>query len=314
MEHVIDKVDTVSKWGEFPSRRTVEDAIPRSLVVIDKPAGPTSHQVSAWVKKLFEMKAGHSGTLDPKVTGVLPLGIGKTVRLLDLLHSVPKEYVAAMKLHGDVDKDDVIKILDEFEGEIYQKPPVRSGVKRKRRTREVYGLKLLDVRDRDYLLKIRCESGTYIRTLCKDIGKALGTGGHMMELRRTEAGGLKEKESVKLQDLRDAYEFYQEGKKEVLESIMLPYERVLDIFPKIKVKDTAAGAILNGADLALPGIVEMEDFSAGERVAVVSAKNEGLAVGDPLYDVGDIMEMDEGLVIQTDRVFSPSGDYPRRWK
>ncbi len=314
MEHVIDRVNTVSKWGERPSERSLEGAIPRSLVVIDKPEGPTSHQVSAWVKRLFDRKAGHSGTLDPNVTGVLPMGIGHSVRLLDLLHSVPKEYVAAMKFHGNVNKKEVAEILDEFEGEIIQKPPVRSGVKRERRTRKIYDLEILDSRGEEYLLRIKCESGTYIMTLCKDLGKTLGTGGHMMELRRTEAGNFKEKESVILQDLRDAYEFYKEGKEEMLNGLLLPYERALEIFQKVKVKDTAAGAVLNGADLAFPGILEMDDFSAGGNVAVMSAKGEGLAVGESLYDAEEIMKMEEGLVVQTDRVFSPTGDYPTRWK
>ncbi len=314
IEHVIDRVNTVSRWGQSPSQRDVEDAIPRSLAVIDKPEGPTSHQVSAWIKKLFDMKAGHSGTLDPNVTGVLPMGLGSSVRLLDLLHSVPKEYIAAMKFHGDVKEKDVTDILDEFEGEIYQKPPVRSGVKRERRKRGIYELELLDHEGRDYLFRIRCESGTYIRTLCKDIGKTLGRGAHMMELRRIEAGGFEEKESVILQDLRDAYEFYKDDLEEMLDEILQPYERALDIFPKIKIKDTAVSAILNGADLALPGISEMDEFSAGEKVALISVKAEGIAVGESLYDSEEIIEMEEGLVLQTDRVFSPSGDYPTRWK
>ncbi len=314
MDYVIDRVNTVSKWGENPYNRNIEDAIPRSLVVIDKPEGPSSHQVSAWIKKLFDMKAGHSGTLDPNVTGVLPMGIGGTVRLLDLLHSVPKEYVAAMKFHGNVDKRDVMGVLDEFKGEIYQTPPVRSGVKRQRRIREIYELELLDLKGREYLLRVRCESGTYIRTLCKDIGKVVGTGGHMMELRRTEAGSFKEEESVTLQELRDAYEHYKEGKEDTMADIMMPYERILEIFPGVKVKDTAAGAILNGADLARPGILEMDEFSAGESVAVMSSKGEGLAVGESLYDAEDMMGMEEGLVIRSERVFSPTGEYPKRWK
>ncbi|MBS3817168.1 MAG: RNA-guided pseudouridylation complex pseudouridine synthase subunit Cbf5 [Candidatus Thermoplasmatota archaeon] len=314
MRYTIEKVNTVSEWGEFPSRRSIEDAILRSLVIIDKPEGPSSHQVSSWVKKMFEKKAGHSGTLDPNATGVLPMGLGKAVRLLDLLHSVPKEYVAAMKFHDHVDRKDVEEILKEYKGEIYQKPPLRSGVKRERRKRSIYDLEILDVEGRDYLLRVRCESGTYIRTLCKDLGKTLGVGGHMMELRRTEAGGFSEDESVTLQDLRDAYEFYGESEEKELKSILLPYERALDNFAKVKVKDTAAGSILNGADLAVPGVLEMDDFSAEDKVAVVSPKEEGLAIGEALYNAEDVMEKEEGLVVKTDRVFSPSGEYPERWK
>ncbi len=314
MRYVRDKDNTVSEWGEYPDKRSVEDLIPRSLVVIDKPQGPTSHQVSAWVRDIFEEKTGHSGTLDPKVTGVLPMGMGSSVRLLDLLHSVPKEYIAAMKFHGEVEDRKLDKILQEFEGEIYQTPPLRAGVKRQRRKRKVFEIEKLDSKEREILLRIRCESGTYIRTLCKDLGKTLGTRGHMMELRRVEAGGFTEDEMVILQDLRDAYEFYREGEYEKLKEILMPFERALQIFPKIKIKDTAAGSVLNGADLAAPGIIEMEDFSNDDQVALISSKGEGIAIGRALYDADKIVDMEEGLVFRSERVFSPSGDYPKRWK
>ncbi len=314
MKYVRNEVNTVSKWGEFPSERDLGDAITRSLLIIDKPEGPSSHQVSAWVKKIFDEKAAHSGTLDPNVTGVLPCGIGHSVRILDLLHSVPKEYIAAMKFHGNVDRKEVEELLEEFTGEIYQTPPVRSGVKRERRSRVIYDIELLDSKKREYLMKVRCESGTYIRTLCNDIGKAMGPGGHMMELRRTEAGGFREKDSVYLQDVKDAFEYHKKGKDERLKDILLPYERALDIFPKIRVKDTAAGSILNGADLAAPGILKMDTFSEGDEVAIVSAKGEGLAVGEALVKAENIMEKEKGLVVKTERVFSPSGEYPKAWK
>ncbi len=314
MEYVKDKVNTISEWGEFPDSRPVEDLIPRSLVVIDKPQGPTSHQVSAWVRDIFDEKTGHSGTLDPKVTGVLPMGIGRSVRLLDLLHSVPKEYVAAMKFHGAVKNRQLDKILKEFEGEIYQTPPLRAGVKRQRRKRKIYEIEKLDFKGRDALLRIRCESGTYIRTLCKDLGKTLGTGGHMMELRRVEAGSFTEDDMIILQDLRDAYEFYRDGGGDKLKEVLMPYERALAVFPQMRIKDTAAGAVLNGADLAAPGILEMEKFLKDEQVALISMKGEGIAVGRPLYDVEEIVDMEEGIVFRSERVFSPSGDYPKRWK
>jgi len=314
MRYVRDKTNTVSEWGEFPDRRSVEDLIPRSLVVIDKPQGPTSHQVSAWVRDIFDEKTGHSGTLDPKVTGVLPMGMGSSVRLLDLLHSVPKEYIAAMRFHGNLENSRLDIILEEFEGEIYQTPPLRAGVKRQRRKKKIFKIEKLDSKGREVLLRVRCESGTYIRTLCKDLGKTMGTGGHMMELRRVEAGGFTEEDMIILQDLRDAYEFYREGEEERLKEILLPYERSLKIFPQIRIKDTAAGAVLNGADLAAPGIIEMENFSKDDQVALISSKGEGISIGRVLYDAEEIVDMEEGLVFKSERVFSPSGDYPKRWK
>ncbi len=315
MRYVKGKNNTVSKWGDHPNRRELEELIPRSVFVLDKPAGPTSHQVSSWVQRMFDRKAGHSGTLDPNATGVLPMGIGLSVRLIDYLHREPKEYVAAMKFHGTIDDDYLLEILEEFKGEIYQTPPVRSGVKRRRRSRKIYELELLDCHrtKKEYLLRVRCESGTYIRTLCKDLGKTMGTGGHMMELRRTEAGGFKEDESCTLQDLKDAMEYYQDGETDHLKDILRPYEDVMKRFPGVKVKDTCSASILNGADIAVPGILEMDDFDLGDKVSIFSPKMEGLAVGEAIKDAEEIMDMEEGLVIRTERVFHPTGDYPKRW-
>ncbi len=314
MNFVKEKKSNISKWGEYTHKRSVGDLIPRSIIILDKPSGPTSHQVSSWVQRMFDEKAGHSGTLDPNVTGVLPMGIGYSVRLMDLLHTVPKEYVAAMRFHGNVNSSDVKGIFDEYTGEIYQMPPVRSGVKRKRRVREIYELELLDHYGQEYLFRVKCESGTYIRTLCKDIGKSLGVGGHMMELRRTVSGGFYEDGCHTLQDVRDALEYYKKGDQEPLKKILLPYEKAFDVFPKIRVKDTAAGALLNGADLAVPGIIEMEEFEEGQTVGMISQKGEGIAVGEAVYSAESIMKMEEGLVVETDRVFHPSGEYPRGWK
>ncbi|MFO7792849.1 MAG: RNA-guided pseudouridylation complex pseudouridine synthase subunit Cbf5 [Candidatus Saliniplasma sp.] len=314
MDHIIEKNNTISRWGKYPHERSVEEALKRSLIIIDKPSGPTSHQVSSWIQDMFDMKAGHSGTLDPNVTGVLPMGLGYSVRVIDLLHNVPKEYIAAMHFHWDVDFERVNEILKEFQGDIYQTPPLKSGVKRERRIRKIFEIEVLDSSDRDYLFFVKCESGTYIRTLCKDIGKAIGTGGHMMDLRRTKSGGFSEEESYILQDVKDALISYRSGDGSMLKEMLLPYERALEVYPKIVVKDTAAGSLLNGADLAVPGILKMEDFKDAEIVSLVSTKGEGIAIGESVYRAEKIMDMDKGLVVKTTRVFHPVGEYPQKWK
>lgn len=305
---------TISKWGEYPHERDVEDALKRSLVILDKPDGPTSHQYVTWVKKLFGVKTGHSGTLDPNATGVLPVGLGYSVRVVDLLHVTSKEYVAAMRFHGNVDEEEVERIVQEYEGEVYQTPPVRSNVKRERRKREIHDIEILDHKGRDYLLRVECQSGTYIRTLCKDIGKSIGVGGNMIQLRRTMAGGFKEDESYHLQEVKDAYETWRNGEGSKFRDMLVPYEKALDLYPGIKVKDTAAGAVLEGADLAVPGILEMDGFEAGETVSIFSSKKEGLAVGKALMDAEEIVEDDGGMAVQTSRVFHPTGKYPKKWK
>ncbi len=314
MEHVREKACTFSRWGVIPEDRGVGDALNRSLVIVDKPAGPTSHQLSSWVQQIFSMKAGHSGTLDPGVTGVLPMGLGYSVRVVDLLHVAPKEYVAGMRFHGPVKKRTVEELVDDFTGKIYQMPPVRSGVKRQRRVRDIYELDILDYNRQDYLFRVRCESGTYIRTLCRDMGNCISRGGHMTELRRVEAGGFVESEAYPMYVVRDAWERYKEGDEQPLKDILVPYERALELYPRVFIKDTASGALLEGADLAVPGVLKMDDFKAGDMVSVMSAKGEGIAIGVALKDAEEIINMKEGLVVRTQRVFHPSGEYPRVWK
>ena len=314
MSLIREQDTTVSKWGEYLHERDVKDALKRSLLILDKPDGPTSHQYVTWVKKLFGVKTGHSGTLDPNATGVLPVGLGYSVRVVDLLHVASKEYVAAMRFHSNVGYEDVKRVVEEYKGEVFQMPPVRSSVKRERRKREIYELEILDHKDRDYLLRVRCESGTYIRTLCKDIGKSLGVGGNMTDLRRTKAGGFEEDESYHLQDVKDAYEMWKKGETEGFKDMLIPYEEALRLYPKITVKDTAAGAVLEGAGLAVPGILEMDVFEAGDIVSIFSKKGEGLAVGEAVLDAQEIVEKDKGMAVDTSRVFHPSGKYPKKWK
>jgi len=314
MDHIREENNTISRWGKYPHERSIEEMIDRSLVIIDKPSGPTSHQVSAWVQELFGMKAGHSGTLDPNVTGVLPMGLGHSVRVIDLLHELPKEYVAALHLHSRANLNRFKEVLKEFEGKIYQTPPLRSGVKRERRVREIFSIELLENKGRDFLIHVRCESGTYIRTLCKDIGKAMGTNAHMMDLRRINSGGFTEEECQILQDVRDAVVCYQDGDESELKDMLLNYERALDVYPKLLVKDTAAGSLLNGADLAVPGIMQMDDFKEGDIVSLISPKEEGIAIGKAVYSAEKIMNLEKGLVVKTTRVFHPVGEYPQRWK
>ncbi len=314
MSLIREQDTTVSKWGEYPHERKVEDALKRSLVILDKPDGPTSHQYVTWVKKLFGVKTGHSGTLDPNATGVLPVGLGYSVRVVDLLHVSSKEYVAAMRFHGNVRHEDVKNVVEEYKGEIFQMPPVRSSVKRERRKREIYELEILDHKGRDYLLRVKCESGTYIRTLCKDIGKSIGVGGNMTDLRRTKAGGFEEEESYHLQEVKDAYELWKKDEGDEFRNMLLPYEEALKLYPKITVKDSAAGAVIEGAGLAVPGILKMDEFEAGDTVSVFSKKGEGLAIGVSVLDASDIVEKDHGMAVDNSRVFHPSGKYPKKWK
>ncbi|EDY35903.1 TPA: RNA-guided pseudouridylation complex pseudouridine synthase subunit Cbf5 [Candidatus Aciduliprofundum boonei] len=261
-------------------KRSVEDLLNFGVVIIDKPKGPTSHQVSAWVRDILHInKTGHAGTLDPKVTGVLPVGLGRATKLINLLHLVPKEYVGVMRFHKDFDENKVREIMKEFEGEIYQVPPLRSAVARRLRKRKVYSIEILDLLDRDVLFRAKVESGTYIRTLCNDIGEAMCIGAHMEDLRRTATGHFREEDAHTLQDLLDAYIFWKEnGEEKYIRDIIRPAEDIVSFLPKIIVKDSAVNALAHGAPLYKPGVTEMDNVEKGNYVALYTSDGELISV------------------------------------
>jgi H/ACA ribonucleoprotein complex subunit 4 len=287
------------------------------FINLDKPAGPTSHQVVAWVKEILEIdKAGHGGTLDPAVTGVLPVALGDAARALQVLLVAGKEYIALMKLHKEVEEKKIREVCKSFVGEISQMPPLRSAVKRVRRTREVYYLEILEIHGTEVLFRVGCEAGTYIRTLCVDIGKKLGCGAQLVELRRTRVGNITEDSTVTLQDLKDAYIFWKEDSDERgLRKTILSMERLLEVVPKIIVRDSAVDALCHGANLAIPGVVEIDDdMKVGEIAAVLSLKGEGVALVKMEISSAQVIEKDTGICASLERVLMNKGTYPSIWK
>jgi len=173
---------------KIKSSKTTEELLKFSILNIDKPTGPTSFQISQFVKKSLAVnKTSHFGTLDPAVTGVLPVGIGRACRLNEYLMHRDKTYVGIMRLHKEISLALLKKTIEKFIGKIQQLPPVRSRVKRAIREREVKFFEILEIEDKDILFKTQVQAGTYIRKICDDMGKEIG-GAHMLELRRTEAG------------------------------------------------------------------------------------------------------------------------------
>ncbi len=304
-----------SGMGKRPEDRTVEELLKDGVVVIDKPSGPTSHQVTSWVGNMLGAdKAAHGGTLDPRVTGVLPVGVGVAVRAMDVLHYGTKAYVGVMKLHGNVDNKRLEEVFADFTGEIYQIPPVRSAVKREMRTRTVERLTLLEQSGRDVLFEVDCDSGTYIRSLCVDIGDALAVGAHLQDLRRTRAGTLTEQDLVTLHSLRDAMENHKNGDSEELRSMLRPMEVLLAQVPNITIKDSAVDAVCHGADLAVPGIVELEEATRKGRPVILRTINgEGVALGTAMMDPEEMLKRSEGVAVDVSRVFMQPGTYPSLW-
>jgi len=217
------------------------------IIAIDKPSNLTSHKVSEIAGKMLNVsKAGHSGTLDPKVTGVLPVALGKATRIMEFLLRSDKTYVCLMHLHGELMVSDVKKVLKKFVGKIEQLPPVKSAVKRALRTREIYSIKLLDHSEKDYLIEVRCQAGTYIRKLVHDIGQSLEVGAHMQELRRIKSSMFTEKDIVTLQDLDDAVDAANKGDESALLKMIFPMSYCFKEWDIVKIEKKDLSKVLNG--------------------------------------------------------------------
>jgi len=250
------------------------------------------------------------------VTGVLPVALEESTKTLQAILAGGKEYVCVMKLHGDVAADRLAEVFKEFVGEIFQRPPLRSSVKRRVRTRTVYYLQILEVEGRNLLFKIGCQSGTYVRKLVHDIGEALGIGSHMFELRRTKAGPFTQDTLVTLHELVDAVAYWREEKnEEALRRVIQPGERAVELLPKVVVKDSAVDALCHGAGLALPGIVKLSsEIKEGDLVAVLTLKGELVALGRTLMPAQSILEGEKGIAVKTERVVMVVGTYPKAWR
>ncbi len=304
-------------YGFIPNKRPIRVHITHGVINLDKPAGPTSHEVVSWVKKILDLpRAGHGGTLDPKVTGLLPIMMGDATKSVGALMTAGKEYICLMKLHSTVKKTVVKEIAQEFTGPIYQRPPVKSAVKREVRIRNIYYLDILEIKGTSVLMRVGCEAGTYIRKLCHDMGEALGSGAHMQELRRTRSGPFREDDSMMtLFDLKDAMVMYQESDDESeLRRVILPMEAGLVHLPRIIIRDSAVDAICHGASLAAPGVVKVDTcMNTGDMVLVMSLKGEAVALAWSLMDTDAVLEAETGMVADTKRVLMPEGTYPKGW-
>lgn len=284
------------------------------LFVIDKPRGPSSHQVTAWVGRLLGRPVGHAGTLDPGVSGVLVVMSGKAVRLAPVLLAEEKEYVCALRTHDRVSRDQMEEVVSQFTGRIYQRPPRKSAVARSLRIRTVHAIEFLDVSGRIFLFRIRCDAGTYIRSLCHHMGLVLGTGAHMEELRRTRSGNFSEAEAVTLQQLADAAAWAQEGVRAPLLDMTHPLITGISSLPRVFVRDSAVDALCHGADLAVPGIKGYDEFSRGATVSLLTSRSELIGIGTSLQSSKEASALEHGLVISPRSVFMEPGTYPKGWK
>jgi H/ACA ribonucleoprotein complex subunit 4 len=287
-----------------------------AFLLLDKPRGPSSHQVTAWARNLLGVDvAGHAGTLDPNVSGLLWVGVGPALKLLPLVLEFPKRYVASVVLHGEAPDREIHRVITEFTGPIYQTPPVRSAVKRERRIRTIHRLHLVERDGPRLLLDAVTDSGTYIRTLAVDLGEALGVGAHLEELRRIQTGPFGERQAASLTTLADARAARQAGDCAPLLTLLHPIDEVWREFPTIVVKDAAASALAHGAGLARGGIVSVpRSFGRGAHVVLVSRTGELIATGVAQHDSRTLGEVAHGWVVGETRVFVDPSRFPPRWK
>jgi H/ACA ribonucleoprotein complex subunit 4 len=294
------------KLGKAPSRRSVSEMLEYAVIPIDKPIGPTSHKVAEWARRILgARKGGHSGTLDYDASGVLPVMLNQACKISNFLMQQRKSYVCLAELGEEKSKEEVEAALKKFEGKIMQLPPERAAVVRKLREREVYEIRLLEVEGRHVLFDAEVQAGTYMRVLCEDLGKELGCAGRMIELRRTSAAGFDEGEAVTLQELSEAWWLYK-NKRETrpLKEMLRQAEDVLGLkLKRVVASDFALPSITRGADLAVPGIISLDEgIEKGDLVAVFSQKGELVCIARALVSSKSVARAKKGIAFDVERV------------
>lgn len=315
---VIDQDITNDEHGTYYDKRSMEQLLDYGFILLDKPNGPTSHETVAWVKKILQVsKAGHSGTLDPQVSGLLPIGFGEATKALIVLLLGPKEYHALGRLHTLVSNEKLDNVLKLLTGKIYQKPPQRSAVSRQTRIRHVYEIDVVEQKERLLLLRILCEAGTYVRKIFYDMGEILGPGATMIELRRTRVGQFNEDSNlVKMHDLVDAYALWKEkGDDSKLKRFIMPIEYTLSEIKSVVIRDSAVDALCHGAQLAIPGILEISnDLKRGDLVAIYTQKGEVVALAEAIMSGDEISENTKGFAFKIKRIIMAPNVYPKSWR
>ena len=314
----IDQDITDDAYGTYYDKRTIEQLLNYGIILLDKPPGPTSHETVAWTKRLLKLpKIGHSGTLDPQVSGVLPLGLGEATKALGVLLYGPKEYHALGRVHSLPSKEKLNEIVEMFRGEIFQKPPQRSAVLRQTRTRTIYEFEIIEQKERLLLTRILCESGTYIRKLYYDLGEILGPGATMVELRRTRVDQFYERDGlVTLHELANAFALWVETKDDSkLLKIIKPVEYALSELKSVVIRDSAVDAMCHGAQLAIPGILKIsQNLKKGDIVGVYTQKGEAVALAEATMSDKEIQDATKGYAFETKRIIMAPKTYPKKWR
>ncbi|XP_032994081.1 H/ACA ribonucleoprotein complex subunit DKC1 [Lacerta agilis] len=306
--------------GCNPLKREIGEYVRTGFINLDKPSNPSSHEVVAWIRRILRVeKTGHSGTLDPKVTGCLIVCIERATRLVKSQQSAGKEYVGIVRLHNAIESEvQLSRAIETLTGALFQRPPLIAAVKRQLRVRTIYESKLVeyDPERRLGIFWVSCEAGTYIRTLCVHLGLLLGVGGQMQELRRVRSGVMGEKDHMAtMHDVLDAQWQYDNNKDETyLRRVIFPLEKLLTSHKRLVMKDSAVNAICYGAKIMLPGLLRYEDgIELNQEIVVITTKGEAICTAIALMTTAVISTCDHGVVAKIKRVIMERDTYPRKW-
>ncbi|KAI7874640.1 H/ACA ribonucleoprotein complex subunit 4 [Lichtheimia hyalospora FSU 10163] len=306
--------------GCSPLKRPLNDYVRYGVINLDKPANPSSHEVVAWIRRILRVeKTGHSGTLDPKVTGCLIVCIDRATRLVKSQQGAGKEYVCVLRLHDAIEGEKkLLQSIETLTGALFQRPPLISAVKRQLRVRTIHESKLIEYDNDRHLgvFWVSCEAGTYMRTLCVHLGLLLGVGGHMQELRRVRSGAMSENDDIMtMHDVLDAQWMYDNNRDEsYLRRVVRPLETLLTGYKRVVVKDSAVNAICYGAKLMIPGLLRFESgIEINDEIVLMTTKGEAIALAYAQMTTAVMATCDHGVVAKIKRVIMERDTYPRKW-
>lgn len=251
---------------------------------------------------------------DPGVSGILPVCLNDASKAVEYLHMMSKEYVGVCELHGGFEEKALRRWVEKLTGTIYQKPPVRSSVKRAVRHRTILRFTVEDISERRFVFRVVTEPGTYVRKLLHDLGLLLGVGAHMVELRRVRDGFLKEESSSTLLELYAAWQLCKKGEETLLRKIVKPVEEALKGFPSVYVKDSAVAAVAHGAPLTSKGVSKIDHpLSKGDVACIKTLKGECIGFGTLTMDSDEVLQAKSGIVVTVERVVMDRNLYPKMW-
>ena len=308
---------TDDEIGKIPDMRTVEERLEAGFILLDKAAGPSSHQVASWARDMFGLeRLGHGGTLDPFATGVLPLMAGKSMKLTKKILTHNKTYICVFRFASEPDSKMLEEVMSNMTGRVFNVPPEISAVKIQVRSRRIFTFDKLDFKNNQMVARVECEAGTYIRTMARDMGLLLNMKVELKELRREVSGIFKLEDCVTLQQLADAYWLWKElSQPEALLRIIHPIEKLLLDYPSVTVKDSAAAALSHGAPLLRPGIVSIDPaIGDGRDIVVNTMKGETVGIVNMLVTSDSVKGMESGEIARPSMVLLNQDLYPRRWK